>query len=87
MKKVRIILSVAAIVFAFGATFATQFHARPSSIAYEFIPATEEDPAQCVELTTECQPSGQSPCALVNGHQVRAKADVQTQCGDQLMRP
>ena len=86
MKKVRIVLSAAAIVFAFGAAFATQFRAQPLIDAYEFIPATEEDPEECAPIQTACGPNGMTACSLTNGHEVRQKEET-TECVTQLKRP
>lgn len=83
MKKIRIILSVAAILFAVGASFASRI--APSMTGYEFIPAGGGEPEQCIQRTVDCDVSGSNPCTL-NTHDVRRDNTV-THCGSSLKKP
>ena len=83
MKKVRIILSVLAIVLAIGGAIASAF--TPNTIAYEYVTNPEPD---CLPKSIVCQvPPTSYPCRLVSGGVIlREHEDFETECGDELWR-
>jgi hypothetical protein len=63
MKKIRIFLTVLAVVVAVGGTIASQ---APSALeaGYQFIPASSGNPAQCNFVANICDQSGTYPCKV-----------------------
>jgi hypothetical protein len=87
MKKVSVFLGVIAFVFAIGASLVSQA-VQPLPAGYQFIPATEEDPAICV-FQKNCA-GGEITCtANVAGIDVslREHSDPSTSCGELLTQP
>jgi hypothetical protein len=84
MKKLRVILSVFAIVLAVGATFAMR--SNSSMTGYRHIPASPGVPEQCIEVAVECVVSAPYSCTLENGDEVK-RFNNQTACGPLLKKP
>jgi len=83
MKKVRIFLSVLALVLGVGGTIAGQLQMSPNMTGYEFIPASGGTPDQCVQRSVNCNTTDPNLCTL-NSHKVGDSSDTSTQCGNQL---
>jgi len=83
MKRLRILLSLTAVVLAVSVTFAM----RPggSMTGFEYIPASGGTPEQCIERTVDCIPQGANDCEL-NTHEVR-DSNLVTHCGATLSKP
>jgi hypothetical protein len=86
MKKLRIFLSVAAIVFAIGGTFASQNIPAFAIQGYEYIPASPGIPAECSVVSVDCNTFSANLCTI-NSHKVGNSSSISTQCGTQLKRP
>ncbi|HYG19400.1 MAG TPA: DUF6520 family protein [Ohtaekwangia sp.] len=82
MKKLRIYLSIAAVVCAVGATFATR--STDMIVGYEYIPGMYGEPELCVQRMMYCAVSGPVECTM-NNHEVR-KDNILTHCGPELRR-
>jgi hypothetical protein len=85
MKKVRIFLSVLAIVFAVAGAVASQV-VVPLEMGYEFIPASGIDEARCVAVDDICQESGSYACRVTLADPVLKKFVSSTTCGVELRR-
>jgi len=83
MKKLRILLSVFALVIAVGATFAMR--ADTAMTGYQFIPASPGVPEQCIQQTVNCVISEDNDCTL--GDYDVKRYNNQTHCGPVLKRP
>lgn len=83
MKKVRVILSIMALVLAIGGTFATQYKPADSITAFEYIPGP---PVICSDMTTSCSLNSAIVCTI-NNHEVRANNSTSSSCGAQLKHP
>jgi hypothetical protein len=83
MKKVRVILSLVAFVFAIGAAIAFG-HPAPNTVAYQFIPS----PAKCELKMITCQVTETLyPCRQIVGSPIlHEDNDVETSCGRALWR-
>ena len=82
MKKLRIYLSVLAIVCAVGATFGMR--SSELIIGYEYLPGWYGEPDLCIQRLMYCSVSGPVECTM-NNHEVR-KDNIMTYCGPQLRR-
>ena len=80
MKKLHLILSASAILFALTATFATQ--KLSSQIGYEWKEATE----QCVNRGSfDCSTNAGNPCTIEDGAIILGSSNViANECGPQL---
>lgn len=87
MKKVRIVLTIAAFVVAIGGTLATQYESPSLIEGFEYIPASAGVPAQCVSREVECDTESANLCTWISGNKVGDNNSVSTQCGMQLRRP
>lgn len=88
MKKLRVFLSVSALIFAFGAAFASQF--TVSTIGYRWIAAS----SMCRQLTTQddCDTVNKTPCTVIDpadnvSVHLRRDNNAQTSCGPELFKP
>lgn len=83
MRKLRVILSALAIVFAFGGAVASAL--LPNSVAYEYVTNPEPD---CLSRTITCQSTPtMHPCRTVAGGPIlKDSPDFSTQCGNDLWR-
>lgn len=83
MKKVKVILSVFAVVLAIGGTFATQYESPLTVTAWEYNTVL----GSCIEHEkVDCTTPNQDPC-VINNITMREQDDFDTQCGQILGRP
>jgi hypothetical protein len=84
MKKIRIFLSIVAVVFAFGGAVASRL--IDQNPVYQFIdnPGTEND--RCDVVSLECQTSSTMyPCRTIVGGPILRQSSI-TSCGNDLWR-
>lgn len=83
MKKISGFLGIVAFVFAISGAVASQSIMNEDVQAYEYVAATDKDPAQCT-FKKNCE-AGSVACKVsTDGATLRKGTDVQTQCGEEL---